>query len=110
MPYSSSLTDEEWRILEPLLPQILPPKKQTRPPNWTKREILDGIFYQLKNGCNWEDLPKDLPPYSTVYWHYKQWRAEGVLDKLMSILHAQVREQVKKKPNGQPCSSSTLKR
>ncbi|MHC5717567.1 MAG: transposase [Nostoc sp.] len=60
MPYSSSLTNEEWIILEPLLPQILPPKKQTRPPNWTKREILDGIFYQLKNGCNWEDLPKDL--------------------------------------------------
>ncbi|MHC5763983.1 transposase, partial [Nostoc sp.] len=59
---------------------------------------------------NWEDLPKDLPPYSTVYWHYKQWRSVGVLDKLMSILHAQVREQVKKKPNGQPCSSSTLKR
>ncbi|MDZ8035384.1 transposase [Nostoc sp. DedSLP04] len=57
MPYSSSLTDEEWIILEPLLPQILPIKKQTRPPNWTKREILDGIFYQLKNGCNWEDLP-----------------------------------------------------
>ncbi|MBW4449635.1 MAG: transposase [Spirirestis rafaelensis WJT71-NPBG6] len=57
MPYSSSLTDEEWIILEPLLAQILPSKKQTRPPNWTKREILDGIFYQLKNGCNWEDLP-----------------------------------------------------
>ncbi|MEH2410979.1 transposase [Nostoc sp.] len=103
MPYSSSLTDEEWIILEPLLPQILPIKKQTRPPNWTKREILDDIFYQLKNGCNWEDLPKDLPPYSTVYWHYKQWRAEGVIDKLMSILHAQVREQVKKKPSGQRC-------
>ncbi|MBH8573838.1 transposase [Nostocaceae cyanobacterium CENA369] len=103
MPYSSSLTDEEWEILEPLLPTILPPKKQTRPSNWTKRELLDGIFYQLKNGCNWEDLPKDLPPYSTVYWHYKQWRASGAIDKLMSILHAQVREQVKKKPSGQRC-------
>ncbi|MEH2079976.1 MAG: transposase [Nostoc sp.] len=88
MPYSSSLTDEEWIILEPLLPTILPINKQTRPPNWTKREILDGIFYQLKNGCNWEDLPKDPPPYSTVYWHYLQWRAEGASDKLMSILHA----------------------
>lgn len=63
MPYSSSLTDEEWEVLEPLLPQILPTKKQTRPSNWTKRELLDGIFYQLKNGCNWQDLPKDLPPY-----------------------------------------------
>jgi transposase len=64
MPYSSSLTDEEWEILEPLLPQILPVKKQTRPCDWTKRELLDGMFYQLKNGCNWQDLPKELPPYS----------------------------------------------
>lgn len=57
MPYSSSLTDEEWAILEPLLRPILPTKKQTRPANWTKREILDGVLYQLKNGCNWADLP-----------------------------------------------------
>ncbi|MEM7580351.1 MAG: transposase [Cyanobacteria bacterium P01_A01_bin.80] len=62
MPYSSSLTDEEWEILEPLLPQILPKKKKTRPSNWTKRELFDGIFYQLKNGCNWEDLPCIFPP------------------------------------------------
>jgi hypothetical protein len=57
MPYSSSLTDAEWRILEPLLPQILPAKKRTRPANWSVREILNGILYQLKNGCNWQDLP-----------------------------------------------------
>ncbi|NJO61133.1 MAG: transposase [Richelia sp. RM2_1_2] len=101
MPYSSSLTDEEWEILEPLLPQILPKKKKTRPSNWTKRELFDGIFYQLKNGCNWEDLPKDLPPYSTVYWCSLQWRSEGVIDKLMGILHGKVREQVKKKLSGQ---------
>ena len=100
MTYSSSLTDEEWQILEPLLPQILPQKKRTRPSDWTKREILDGILYQLKNGCNWEDLPKDLPPYSTVYWHYKQWRAVGAIEQLMSALHEQVREQVKKSPSG----------
>lgn len=101
MPYSSSLTDREWEILEPLLIDILPQKRQTRPPNWTKRELIDGIFYQLKNGCNWEDLPKDLPPYSTVYWHYKQWRDAGAIEKLMSVLHGQVREGVKKKLSGQ---------
>ena len=100
MVYSSSLSDREWEILEPLLPEILPQKKRTRPLSWTKREILDGILYQLKNGCNWEDLPKDLPPYSTVYWHYKQWRAAGSIDLLMKILHQQVRTQVKKKPSG----------
>ena len=102
MPYSSSLTDAEWEVLEPLLPQILPKKQQTRPSNWTKREIIDGILYQLKNGCNWGDLPKDLPPYSTVYWHYKQWRAAGVFEKLMDTLHQQVRQQVKKSQSGQP--------
>lgn len=100
MAYSSSLTDLEWEILEPLLAEILPPKKQTRPPEWSKRDILDGIFYQLKNGCNWEDLPKDLPPYSTVYWHYKQWREAGAIETLMTVLQEQVRTQVKKKPSG----------
>lgn len=96
MAYSSSLSDLEWEILEPLLVEILPKKKQTRPPEWSKRAILDGIFYQLKNGCNWEDLPKDLPPYSTVYWHYKQWREAGAIETLMTVLHEQVRAQVKK--------------
>jgi len=93
MPYSSSLTAREWEIIEPLLPK----KKRTKPPTWSKREILDGIFYQLKNGCNWGDLPKDLPPYSTVFWHYKQWRAGGVIDEIMKTLHQQVRKQLKKK-------------
>ena len=97
MKYSSSLTDKEWEIIEPLLPK----KKQTCPPKWSKREILDGVFYQLKNGCNWGDLPKDLPPYSTVFWHYKQWRASGVIEQIMNTLHQQVRQQVKKNLSGQ---------
>ncbi len=100
MPYKSSLSDEDWKIIEPLLLKILPPKRQTRPSNWSKREILDGITDQLKNGCNWQDLPKDLPFYSSVYWHSLQWRAAGAVEELMNVLHGQVREQVKKKPNG----------
>lgn len=96
MAYSSNLTDREWEIIEPLLPQ----KQKTRPPNWTKRQILDGIFYQLKNGCNWSDLPRDLPPYSTVFWYYKQWRCDGILDAIRDALHEQVREQVKKNQSG----------
>lgn len=100
MAYSSSLTDAEWEILEPLLPEILPPKKRTRPPNWSYRHIIDGILYQLKNGCNWEDLPKDFPPYSTVYWHYKQWRSTDTIERLMQVLHERVRAQIKKNRNG----------
>ncbi len=97
MPYSSSLTDREWVLIEPLLPK----KKKTCPTKWSKRQILDGILYQLKNGCNWSDLPQDLPPYSTVFWHYKQWREQGVIENIRDVLHSQVRQQVKKKPNGQ---------
>ena len=98
MAYSSSLSNEEWKIIELLLPQ----KKQTRPPLWSKRQILDGIFYQLKNGCNWCDLPRDLPPYSTVFWYYKQWRDTGVLDQIMDTLHTKVREQAQKNRSGRP--------
>jgi len=102
MTYSSDLSDKEWELFEPLLLDILPQKQQTRPPAWTKREIMNGVLYQLKNGCNWADLPKDLPPYSTVYWHYKQWRKAGVFEELMRVFHEKVREQVKKSLNGQP--------
>lgn len=98
MAYSSSLTDAEWELLDRLLPEILPPKQQTRPLEWSDREIIDGILYRLKNGCNWADRPKDLPPYSTVYWHYKQWREDGTLERLMTVLHERVRSQVGKKP------------
>jgi transposase len=94
MGYTSDVSDKEWEIIEPLLPK----KKRTRPPEWTKREILNGIFYQLKNGCNWADLPKDLLPYSTAYWYYKEWREVGVLDFISNELHAQARVQVKKNP------------
>ena len=55
MGYSSSLSDKEWEIIEPLLPR----KKKTCPPKWTKRQILDGILYQLKQGCNTKTQSKD---------------------------------------------------
>ncbi len=117
MSYSSNLTDTEWEILEPLswcafpsaakrrgvaplLPEVLPKKKRTRPRDWSYRELIDGMPYRLKNGCNWEDLPKDLPFYSTVFYHYNQWRKAGSIEKLMTLLHGQVREQVKKSLNG----------
>jgi transposase len=90
--YSSSMTDEEWSLVEPLLPK----KKLTCPPKWTKRQILDGIFYQLKNGCNWGDLPKDFPTYSTVFWHDKQWRSQGIIQKIREELHRRLRQQEKK--------------
>jgi len=99
MAYSSSLTDKEWELIKPLLPQ----KQKTRAPSWTKRQILELIENQLKNGCNWCDLPRDLPPYSTEFWHDKQWRSDGVLEQIMTTLHSRVRQQAQKKHSGQGC-------
>ncbi len=101
MPYSSNLTNAEWEILEPILVEILPQKKQTRPMNWTKREILDGIFYQLKNGAHWGRLtPRPAALQGRSIGTCIQWREAGAIEQLMNVLHGQVREQVKKKPSG----------
>ena len=96
-PYSSSLNDAQWAIIEGLLKALLPKKKQTCPQKWSFRLLFDAMLYQLKNGCNWADLPKDFPPYSSVYWHYKHWRELGIIDKLMLSLHENLRGQSKKR-------------
>jgi transposase len=60
-PYSSSLNDAQWAVVEPLLDELLPKKKQTCPHKWSNRLLFDAMLYQLKNGCHWTDLPKDFP-------------------------------------------------
>jgi putative transposase len=71
--YSSDLTDREWTILEPLIPAA---KKGGRPRTANMREALNGIFYVLKTGCQWEKLPKDFPPSGTVFYYFNTWRRE----------------------------------
>ncbi len=78
MSYSSDLSDKDWAIIEPLLSSLLAYSGSGRRSKWCNRDFLSGMLYQLKNGCNWCDLPKDYPPYSTVYWHYKKWRDKGI--------------------------------
>jgi putative transposase len=73
--YETDLTDAEWAIIEPLLPAAAP---CGRPPVWSKREILNGIFYILRGGIAWRLLPKDLPPKSTVFGYFSRWRDAGV--------------------------------
>ncbi|HEY9635792.1 MAG TPA: transposase [Coleofasciculaceae cyanobacterium] len=57
MAYSSDLTDEQWKIFEPLLLQMVPKKKRTRPSNWTKREIVNGILYQAASIVSQRTVP-----------------------------------------------------
>ena len=104
-PYPSNLTESEWKYLEPLVPG---PQQFGRPPRYSKRAILDGIFYVVRGGCAWRMLPHDLPPWRIVYYYFMVWRREGLWQKIHDMLRDRVRVQSgKKKPR--PLRSSTLR-
>ena len=87
--YTSDLTDEEWAIFEPLIP---PAKHGGRPRTANMREVVNAIFYVLKTGCQWANLPKDFPPYSTVFDYYNHWRKDKTWQGLNDSLREQVRQ------------------
>ena len=93
MSYSSDLSEKEFTILKPHINY----QSTTRPRKHDLKRILDGILYQLKNGCIWSDLPKDLPPYSTCFYYYKKWSGDGTLDILLEELHKAERARLGKK-------------
>ena len=72
--YPSDVTDAEWQIIEPLLPEA---QGIGRPREVDLREIINGIFYVLPEGCSWRALPHDLPPWQTVYNYCKTLAAFG---------------------------------
>jgi putative transposase len=86
--YSTDLTDAEWACLELHVP---PPNKRGRPKTHTTREILNAIFYVLKSGCAWRLLPRDFPPWETVYWWFRRWRIDGTFERLNAALRERLR-------------------
>jgi transposase len=93
--YPSDLTDVEWQHLEPLLPL---PKSTGRPREWSLRLIVNGIFYLVRGGCAWRMLPREYPPWSTVYDYYRQWRRDGTWETIHTALREQVRQAVGREP------------
>ena len=75
------LTDVEWSVIEPLLPMD---RRGPKPKN--NRQILNGIFYILRAGCPWRDLPERYGPYTTVYNRFNRWRKASIWDKLMDAI------------------------
>ena len=73
-PYPSDLSDEQWKVLAPLLPAA---KAGGRPRKADIREVVNGILYVLRNGCSWRALPHDFPPWGTVWWYFREWRLDG---------------------------------
>jgi putative transposase len=106
--YRTDLTDQEWKILEPLIP---PAKPGGRPRKQDMRELTNAIFYLLRAGCAWDMLPKDFPPKSTVFYYFNAWRKDGTWKKFNDILRCQVRMMLgrKKEPSGGIIDSQSVK-
>lgn len=85
--YDTDLTDEQFALLEPLLPR----RKRTGRPPADLREVLNAIFYLVRSGCQWRLLPHDFPPWSTVHTWYRRWRQDGTWGRIHEALRQQVR-------------------
>ena len=74
------------------------PNKRGRPRTHDTREILNAIFYVLKSGCPWRLVPKDFPPWETVYWWFGRWRMDGTFERLNGALRERVRSRLGRDP------------
>jgi transposase len=79
------LTDAQWAVLEPLLPTG---KKPGRPPNWTKRQLIDGIRWRTRAGTPWRDVPDRYGSWSAVYALFRRWQRDGTWQKVLITLQA----------------------
>jgi transposase len=82
-----ALTDEQWQLIEPLIPKST--ARTGRPPK-DRRLMLDGIFWVLATGAPWRDLPERFGPWQTVYDHFSKWRKAGVFAAVVEALQVKL--------------------
>jgi putative transposase len=89
--YSSDLSDTEWAIIKPLLP--LEHEGPGRPLELDMRQVVNAIFYVVRTGCQWENLPKEYPNHNSVYYHYRKWCTDGTWRRVNLALRKRDRQQ-----------------
>jgi putative transposase len=94
-PYPSNLTDGQWEVVKPLIPS----SSVGRPRQVEMREVLNTIFYQNRSGCQWDMLPHDLLPKSTVYDYFAQGRDDGPWQEVLDALRQKVRTAAGREPS-----------
>jgi putative transposase len=94
-PYPSDMTDQQWDIIQPLIPV----NRLGRRRKVDMREVLNTIFYQAKTGCQWDMLPHDLLPKSTVHDYFSQWRDDGTWQTINDALRQKVRLAAGREPS-----------
>jgi putative transposase len=86
--YHTDLSDAEWLIVKPYLPAR---QARGRPWRHSRREIMNAIFYILRSGCAWRLLPREFPPWKTVFHYWRQWRLDGTWEHLHTALRERTR-------------------
>jgi putative transposase len=86
--YPSDLSDEQWQLIEPLLPV---PSKVGAPRKIPRRRLIDAILYVNRSGCSWRMLPHDFPKWRTVYAFFWESRLQGLWQRIHDALRGQVR-------------------
>ena len=85
MRYTSDMTDSQWEIIKPILQGAKYRSLEE------KREQINAVFYLVKTGCQWRNLPKDFPKWKTVYSFYRRACLNGIWDKIQKALVKKVR-------------------
>src|SRR5205823_12328812 len=96
--YPSDLTDEQWAIVSPMIPPAKQNPRGGRPREVDMREVLNTLLYLNRSGCQWDLLPHDLLPKSTVYDYFSQWRDDGTWQQMLDTLREAVRQQAGRHP------------
>src|SRR5258708_31081872 len=106
--YPRDLTDDEWRLIERLIP---PGKTGGGKRTVILREVVNGLMYILSTGCQWRAIPKDLPPKSSVYGYFDLWTYDGTLERIHHALYEQCRERKQREasPTAAIIDSQTVK-
>ena len=94
--YPSDLSDDQWAILEPLIP---PAEPGGRHRSIDMREVLNTLLYLNRSGCQWDMLPHDLLPKSTVFGYFARWRDDGTWQTILDALRARVRKAAGREPS-----------
>ena len=87
--YASDVTDAEWKLIEPLMPPASP---IGRPRTTELRAVVNAILYMASTGCQWRQLPKDFPAYSTVQGYFYEWSRHGTFVAINHVLVMAARE------------------
>lgn len=85
--YTDDLDDKEWELISELIPR----SKTGRPHKHGAREMFNAIFYVIRSGCSWRNLPKDFPDWQAVYTRFRRWKNSGLVNKIYELLVKRLR-------------------